>query len=134
MSVMLRNLEWVDPRRRSAASTSVYAATRSAVETMTAILAKELRGRNITVNVVAPGPVATDMFPDETEQVFSQRAAIGVRPAIASRGAIRSQNAPRPSHIHCGAVTGAYWRRAVAFAMAATKPSKPRMLSTRVKL
>ncbi len=64
MSVMLRNLEWVDPRRRSAASTSVYAATRSAVETMTAILAKELRGRNITVNVVAPGPVATDMFPD----------------------------------------------------------------------
>src|SRR3984893_13981931 len=41
---------------------SVYAATKSAVETMTAILAKELRGRNITVNAVAPGPVATDLF------------------------------------------------------------------------
>jgi 3-oxoacyl-[acyl-carrier protein] reductase len=41
---------------------SVYAATKSAVETMTAILSKELRGRNITVNVVAPGPVATDLF------------------------------------------------------------------------
>jgi 3-oxoacyl-[acyl-carrier protein] reductase len=41
---------------------SVYAATKSAVETMTAILSKELRGRNITVNAVAPGPVATDMF------------------------------------------------------------------------
>jgi 3-oxoacyl-[acyl-carrier protein] reductase len=40
----------------------VYAATKSAVETMTAILAKELRGRNITVNAVAPGPVATDLF------------------------------------------------------------------------
>jgi 3-oxoacyl-[acyl-carrier protein] reductase len=40
----------------------VYAATKSAVETMTAILSKELRGRNITVNAVAPGPVATDLF------------------------------------------------------------------------
>ena len=41
---------------------SVYAATKSAVETMTAILSKELRGRNITVNAVAPGPVSTDLF------------------------------------------------------------------------
>ena len=41
---------------------SVYAATKAAVETMTAILAKDLRGRNITVNAVAPGPVATDLF------------------------------------------------------------------------
>jgi 3-oxoacyl-[acyl-carrier protein] reductase len=40
----------------------VYAATKSAVETMTAILAKELRGRNITVNAVAPGPVGTELF------------------------------------------------------------------------
>src|SRR5580700_8032279 len=40
---------------------SVYAATKSAVETMTAILAKELRGRNITVNAVAPGPVSTEL-------------------------------------------------------------------------
>lgn len=41
---------------------SVYAATKSAVETMTLIFAKELRGRNITVNAVAPGPTATDLF------------------------------------------------------------------------
>lgn len=41
---------------------AVYAATKSAVETMTAILAKELRGRDITVNAVAPGPTATDLF------------------------------------------------------------------------
>src|SRR6201985_319393 len=34
---------------------AVYAATKAAVETMTAILSKELRGRNITVNAVAPG-------------------------------------------------------------------------------
>ena len=40
----------------------IYAATKAAVETMTAILSKELRGRNITVNAVAPGPVATELF------------------------------------------------------------------------
>lgn len=41
---------------------SVYAATKSAIETMTSIFAKELRGRNITGNAVAPGPTATDIF------------------------------------------------------------------------
>lgn len=40
----------------------IYASTKAAVETMTPILAKELRGRNITVNAVAPGPTATDLF------------------------------------------------------------------------
>ncbi len=40
----------------------VYAATKAAVEVMTPILAKELRGRSITVNAVAPGPTATDLF------------------------------------------------------------------------
>jgi 3-oxoacyl-[acyl-carrier protein] reductase len=41
---------------------SIYAATKAAVETMTGILAKELRGRSITVNAVAPGSTATDLF------------------------------------------------------------------------
>jgi 3-oxoacyl-[acyl-carrier protein] reductase len=40
----------------------VYAATKAAVEAMTGVLVKELRGRNITVNAVAPGPTATDLF------------------------------------------------------------------------
>lgn len=40
----------------------VYAATKAAVESMTATLSKELRGRSITVNAVAPGPTATDLF------------------------------------------------------------------------
>jgi 3-oxoacyl-[acyl-carrier protein] reductase len=40
----------------------IYSATKSAIETMTAILSKELRGRRISVNAVAPGPVATDLF------------------------------------------------------------------------
>ena len=45
-------------------SYSIYAATKAAVETMTAILAKEMRGRSITVNAVAPGPTATALFLD----------------------------------------------------------------------
>jgi 3-oxoacyl-[acyl-carrier protein] reductase len=40
----------------------VYAATKAAVEAMTHVLAKELGARGITVNAVAPGPVATDLF------------------------------------------------------------------------
>src|SRR5512140_3195933 len=40
----------------------VYAATKAAIETMTAILSKEMRGRNITVNALAPGPTSTDLF------------------------------------------------------------------------
>ncbi|KWE28414.1 3-ketoacyl-ACP reductase [Burkholderia cepacia] len=40
----------------------VYTATKAAVEAMTGILSKELRGRSITVNAVAPGPTATDLF------------------------------------------------------------------------
>lgn len=40
----------------------VYAATKAAVETLTAIMAKEMRGRSINVNAVAPGPTATDLF------------------------------------------------------------------------
>ena len=40
----------------------IYAATKAGVEAMTSVLTKELRGRNITVNAIAPGPVATDLF------------------------------------------------------------------------
>ncbi len=41
---------------------AVYAATKGAVEAMTHVLSKELRGRSITVNSVAPGPTATELF------------------------------------------------------------------------
>jgi 3-oxoacyl-[acyl-carrier protein] reductase len=40
----------------------IYAATKAGTEAMTHILAKELRGRNITVNAIAPGPTGTDLF------------------------------------------------------------------------
>src|SRR5262249_29485443 len=39
-----------------------YLASKAGVEGLVHVLANELRGRNITVNAVAPGPVATDLF------------------------------------------------------------------------
>jgi len=40
----------------------VYSASKAAVEALTKTAAKEFRGKNITVNAVAPGPTATDLF------------------------------------------------------------------------
>ncbi len=52
---------------------AVYAATKSAVETFTNIMAKELRGKNITVNAIAPGPTATALFLDgKTPEVIER--------------------------------------------------------------
>lgn len=59
----------------------VYAATKAAVEAMTAVLTKELRGRGITVNAVAPGPVATRLFldgkPQEAIEAMAKAAPLG---------------------------------------------------------
>ena len=53
----------------------VYVATKAAVEAMTPVLAKELRGRSITVNAVAPGPTATDLFLDGKSPELVERMA-----------------------------------------------------------
>jgi 3-oxoacyl-[acyl-carrier protein] reductase len=53
----------------------IYAATKAAVEAMTSILTKELRGRNITVNAIAPGPTATKLFLDGKPQEVVDRLA-----------------------------------------------------------
>ncbi len=54
---------------------AVYAATKAGVEAMTSVFAKELRGRDITVNAVAPGPTATDLFLKGKPQEVVERLA-----------------------------------------------------------
>lgn len=54
---------------------AAYAATKGAVEAMTLILAREMRGRDVTVNAVAPGPTATPLFLNgKSEQLIGQIA------------------------------------------------------------
>ncbi len=54
---------------------AAYAASKGAVEAMTLVLARELRGRDVTVNTVAPGPTATALFLEANdEETIAQRA------------------------------------------------------------
>ncbi|SHL32550.1 3-oxoacyl-[acyl-carrier protein] reductase [Pseudonocardia thermophila] len=52
-----------------------YAATKGAVDAISPVLAKELRGRDITVNAVAPGPTATELFLDGKDEETIDRLA-----------------------------------------------------------
>jgi 3-oxoacyl-[acyl-carrier protein] reductase len=54
---------------------SAYAASKGGVEAITLILARELRGRDITVNTVAPGPTATALFFEGKSQELIDRIA-----------------------------------------------------------
>ncbi|MGI5213597.1 SDR family oxidoreductase [Plantactinospora sp. CA-290183] len=54
---------------------SAYAASKGAVEAMTLVLARELRGRDVTVNAVAPGPTDTDLLRANSEERIRQLAA-----------------------------------------------------------
>jgi 3-oxoacyl-[acyl-carrier protein] reductase len=55
---------------------AAYIASKTAVDGITMVLAKELRGRDITVNAVAPGPTATALFLDgKDEQTIARMAA-----------------------------------------------------------
>lgn len=60
---------------------SVYAATKGAVKQMTRQLAKEFGPRDITINCIAPGQVATDLFlagkSDELVDSFRRMNAFG---------------------------------------------------------
>jgi 3-oxoacyl-[acyl-carrier protein] reductase len=61
-----------------------YAASKAAVEGMTLILARELRGRDVTVNTIAPGPTATDLFLDGKSE--EQVAALAAAPPLERLG------------------------------------------------
>ncbi|MEU1946169.1 SDR family oxidoreductase, partial [Streptomyces sp. NPDC020125] len=53
-----------------------YSASKGATEALTMILARELRGRDVTVNTVAPGPTATDLFLEgKDEETIARMAA-----------------------------------------------------------
>ena len=52
-----------------------YAASKGAVEAMTLILAREMRGRDVTVNAVAPGPTATELFLDGKDEATVEHLA-----------------------------------------------------------
>lgn len=54
--------------------TAIYAGAKAAVEVMTRVFAKELRGRQITVNAVAPGPTATELFLDGKTDAMVEQA------------------------------------------------------------
>jgi 3-oxoacyl-[acyl-carrier protein] reductase len=54
---------------------TAYAATKGAVDAMTLILAKEMRGRDVTVNAVAPGPTATPLFLEGKDQATVDQLA-----------------------------------------------------------
>lgn len=65
----------VTPLRRE--TYGVYCATKVAVEALTAILSKEMRGRHVTVNCVAPGPTATALFLDgKSPELIEQMAKL----------------------------------------------------------
>jgi 3-oxoacyl-[acyl-carrier protein] reductase len=58
---------------RSLPTNGPYIASKAGVEGLVHVLANELRGRNITVNAVAPGPVATELFfKDKTQAQIEQ--------------------------------------------------------------
>ena len=90
-----------------AAGLSVYAMTKAAVAGLTRGLARELGPRQITINNLAVGPIATDLNPDEGDFADANRAqtALGRYGDTADVASVVSYLS-RPE---AGWVTGATW-------------------------
>jgi 3-oxoacyl-[acyl-carrier protein] reductase len=73
------NIGSVNADRVSAPATAVYAMSKGAVSSFTRGLARELGPRGITVNNVQPGPINTEMNPDEGDfaEGLKQVTALG---------------------------------------------------------
>lgn len=52
---------WLDPAEQERASNVAYGVSKAGVGAITAYMSKELAAHGVTVNTVAPGPVASDM-------------------------------------------------------------------------
>ena len=86
---------------------AAYAMTKGAVASLTRGLARELGPRGITVNNVQPGPIATDMNPDEGEfaALAKEVMAVGRYGQPSDIAGVVSYLAGRDT----GYVTGANW-------------------------
>jgi 3-oxoacyl-[acyl-carrier protein] reductase len=63
--------------KQAQATAAIYSASKAALESLTRVLALELGPKRVTVNVVAPGPVETELFHHEYEQFFLSRTPLG---------------------------------------------------------
>jgi len=73
------NIGSINADRVSVSGLSVYAMTKGAIAGLTRGLARELGAQGITVNNVQPGPVATDLNPEEGEFADANRQVTALR-------------------------------------------------------